>query len=106
MTSSLRVGRKLSEWCEDAIGVQLAPDEAAVFLAAALALLPGELATKIAPLEDGSAPESVRSALRTLWLRSGRAEPAATPMPEHPLSPSLLAICWHRLRSALTLAGE
>jgi len=92
-------GQAAAEWCGRA-GIPLQPDEAAVFRAAARALLPPGLDGD-AWLEATPPSEALRSALRELWLRTGAAPPAPTPMPVHPLSPGLVAILWRRLRTAL-----
>jgi hypothetical protein len=96
-------GQALAAWCERA-GIELHPDEAAVFLAAALVLLPPEQ-DLAASLRDAAPPsEALVSALRALRLRTGMAPRAPTPMPLHPLSPGLIAIHWRRLRTALSQA--
>jgi hypothetical protein len=95
----------LAEWCAHALeGVAFGPDEAAVFVAAALVLLPPELELRACLLRGSPAPPPLREALRALWLRSGMPPPAPSPMPEQPLAPGLPGIWWRRLCAALALA--
>jgi hypothetical protein len=96
---------RLPEWCECAVGdVRLGPEEAAVFLAAALVLLPPELELRASLMGDAPVSEELRAALRGLWLRSGLARPAPVSMPLHQLSPGLFALGWRRLRALLAQA--
>ena len=96
---------RLPEWCEHVIGgVRLGADEAAVFLAAALVLVPPELELRASLTGDAPVSEELRDALRGLWLCSGMAKPAPVSMPLHELSPGLLALGWRRVRAALAQA--
>ena len=101
MTGLLADAPALARWCASVLGgVRLGPEEAAVFMSAALVLLPREVVSHLESREAGTVPEPVRAALRALWLRTGIGPPAPTPMPEHPLAPGLLGMCWRRLRNA------
>ncbi|OFX20486.1 MAG: hypothetical protein A2V77_02365 [Anaeromyxobacter sp. RBG_16_69_14] len=96
---------RLPQWCEGTIGGgRLSPEDAAVFLAAALVLIPPELELRASLMGDAPASEELRDALRGLWLRSGMAPPAPVSMPLHQLSPGLFALGWRRLRAALAQA--
>ncbi len=81
-------------------GIHLAPEEARVFLDAALVLLPPELGLGLT-LDAGEPPgEAQREALRTLWLRTGAPPPAPVPMPLQPMTPGVLGTAWRRLRES------
>jgi hypothetical protein len=101
MTGYLADAPALARWCTSVLGeVRLGPEEATVFMSAALVLLPREVVSRLGLRDAGAVPEPVRAALRALWLRTGIGPPAPAPMPEHPLAPGLLGVCWRRLRSA------
>jgi hypothetical protein len=96
---------QLHRWVQHALGgLRLSPEEATLFLAAALVLLPPELELRAVLLGAAPASEELRAALRELWLRSGTPPPAPTPMPLHRLSPGVLGIGWRRVRAMMAQA--
>jgi len=99
MRNPSKLARATADWCAEALGEEaLSPDEGALFLAAALVLLPPELELSAHLRRSAPAPEPLRAALRSLWLRTGRGPTAPSAMPEHPLAPGLLTLLWRRLR--------
>lgn len=93
----------LAEWLKQS-GLRLQAEEAALFLAAALVLLPPDL-DLLATALSGAPPSLVQqNALRALWLRTGAAPPSPTEMPRQPLAPGLVGVFWRRFRGALSRA--
>ncbi len=100
MTTGRQDGLALARWLGQA-GLELRAEEAAVFMEAALVLLPPELGIEAAALAGDPPTEEQREALRALWLRTGAPLPAPAPMPLHPLAPGVLGASLRRLREAL-----
>ncbi len=100
MRNSSQVSTAPAEWLAELLGESLCPEEQALFLAAALVLLPPDLGLGTYLRQDGPAPEPLSAALRDLWLRTGRGPRAPSAMPEHALAPGVLTLLWRRLRLA------
>jgi hypothetical protein len=85
-------------------GFSLQVGEAALFLAAALVLVPPELGLREA-VRAGTPPTAAqREALLALWLETGAPPPAPVPMPLQPLAPGVAGATWQRLRAAFSRA--
>lgn len=93
----------LAEIC-DAAGIELTPDEAALFLAAARVLLPAELGLEASLRGEAPPAEPLVAGLRALWARRGLPRRAPLPMPLQPLAPGVFGLAWRRVRTAVSQA--